>query len=537
MRRRKSLIIYFVLCALLAVPFATATAAEEGQKAGEQVQTYAQTAESLGLLVGEGQGVTKAYLAKKSTRIQAALISLRLQGKLAEAHAYKGSRTFADANLAGKSNQPVLAYLKDHPQAGWSGSGGAKFDPLSPISSQQLYKAILEAIGYKAGGDFQYKDTESFAAGKGLVQISGTAALTNSHIATALIEALSATTAHGHSLLDMLKAEGVIKDTALASSEQIALRSNEKLGTYFTDGKGRALYLFTKDAQDLNACTGSCMENWPVLTSEHLQIPTSLNAADFTTLTRKDGTKQWMYKGWPLYYFIKDSKPGDVQGEAVADVWFIAKPDYSVMLGTNSVLGHYLTDSMGRTLYYFDNDAPQTSGCEGQCLVNWPAYSIAGGSVPSTLSKADFGSIKRVDGTTQATYKGYPLYTFIADKAHGDTNGQEVNNVWFVINPAKFTGTTAGKAAASATPTAKTYRVDIKDFSFGSGPLTVEAGSTIIFTNLDDMKHNAVAKDGSFAIPLISKGESASIKLDKPGTYNYFCEPHKNFMTGQIIVK
>lgn len=535
MRTSRGLIWVILICVLLAVPFAVS--AEEGQSGDAQVQTYAQTAESLGLLVGEGEGVNADYLAKRSTRIQAAIISLRLQGKLEEALAYKGSNTFADAGLTGKSNQSVLAYLKDHPQAGWAGTGGAKFDPLSPISSQQLYKVILESMGYMTGTDFPYSNTESFAVGKGLAQVAGTAALTNSDIATALIEALSATTAHGHTLLDMLKESGVIKDSSLANSERIALRSNEKLGTYFTDGEGRALYVFTKDAQDLNACKGVCIENWPVFASESLQIPTSLSAADFTVHIREDGTKQWMYKGWPLYYFVKDSAPGDVKGEAVSNVWFVAKADYSVMLGTNSVLGHYLTDSNGRTLYYFDHDVPQSSVCEGQCLVNWPAFSQTGGSLPSTLSKADFGSIKRADGTSQATYKGYPLYTFIADKAHGDTAGQGVKNVWFVIDPSTFTGTTAGKAAAADDSTGKTYRIDIKDFSFGSGPLTVEAGATIIFTNLDDMKHNAVAKDGSFSIPLIGKGESASIKLDKPGTYDYYCEPHKSFMTGQIIVK
>lgn len=535
MRTKRSLIWAIMICALLAMPFAVA--ADEGRPADGQVQTYAQTAESLGLLVGEGQGVNAAYLAKSSTRIQAAIISLRLQGKLDEALVYNGSNTFADAGLVGKSNRPVLAYLKDHPQAGWAGSGGGKFDPLSRISSQQLYKVLLESMGYKTGTDFLYSNTESFAAGKGLSQIAGMAALTNNEIATALIEALSATAAHGHSLLDMLKESGVINDTALANSERIALRTNEKLGTYFTDGEGRTLYVFTKDAQDLNACTGVCIENWPVFASENLQIPTSLNASDFTVLTREDGKKQWMYKGWPLYYFVKDSAPGDVQGEAFGNVWFVAKADYSVMLGTNSELGNYLTDSNGRTLYYFDKDVPQSSVCEGQCLVNWPAYSMTGGSVPSTLSKADFGSIKRADGTAQATYKGYPLYTFITDRAHGDTTGQNVNNVWFVIDPATFTGTTAGKAAASAESTAKTYHIDIKNFSFGTGPLTVEAGSTIIFTNFDDMKHNAVAVDGSFSTPLIGKGESASIKLDKPGTYDYVCEPHKNFMIGQIIVK
>lgn len=65
----------------------------------------------------------------------------------------------------------------------------------------------------------------------------------------------------------------------------------------------------------------------------------------------------------------------------------------------------------------------------------------------------------------------------------------------------------------------KTYHVDIKEFSFGSEPLTVEAGSRIVFTNYDDMKHNAVAVDGSFSVPMLAKGETYTITLEKAGTY------------------
>jgi predicted lipoprotein with Yx(FWY)xxD motif len=199
------------------------------------------------------------------------------------------------------------------------------------------------------------------------------------------------------------------------------------------------------------------------------------------------------------------------------------------MLGTSSTLGNYLTDDYGRTLYYFDKDTVQTSVCEGKCLENWPAYMAAGASTISTLPASDIGSITRSDGTKQSTYKGYPLYYFVKDAKHGDVLGHNVNEVWFVVDPATFTGTTA--------PQVNTYHIDIKQFSFGTEPLTVEAGSKIVFTNFDDMKHNAVALGGAFETPLLAKGESYTITLDEAGTYNYFCEPHKQFMTGQIIVK
>ncbi len=78
--------------------------------------------------------------------------------------------------------------------------------------------------------------------------------------------------------------------------------------------------------------------------------------------------------------------------------------------------------------------------------------------------------------------------------------------------------------------------IEIKDYSFGP-TLTVKAGTTIEFINRDDMKHNAVAEDGSFKTELLDMGQSATIKLDKPGTYDYYCEPHKSFMKGKIIVQ
>ncbi|KIL41128.1 hypothetical protein SD70_08790 [Gordoniibacillus kamchatkensis] len=81
------------------------------------------------------------------------------------------------------------------------------------------------------------------------------------------------------------------------------------------------------------------------------------------------------------------------------------------------------------------------------------------------------------------------------------------------------------------------YTIEISEFKFGPAELTVEAGSTVTFKNLDNVKHNAVATDGSFQTPLLGENETASITLLAPGEYDYYCEPHKSFMKGKIIVK
>jgi predicted lipoprotein with Yx(FWY)xxD motif len=84
-----------------------------------------------------------------------------------------------------------------------------------------------------------------------------------------------------------------------------------------------------------------------------------------------------------------------------------------------------LTNAKGLTLYSFAPDTPAKSVCNGSCAAYWPpvygSAKLAPG-VPGTL-----GTIKRADGTTQATYDGHPLYTYIADTAPGMASGNNVN--------------------------------------------------------------------------------------------------------------
>ncbi|MBW3664099.1 MAG: hypothetical protein KY469_13450 [Actinobacteria bacterium] len=107
----------------------------------------------------------------------------------------------------------------------------------------------------------------------------------------------------------------------------------------------------------------------------------------------------------------------------------------AVTLATaSSDLGTILIDGEGRTLYVFDNDTDGTSTCYDQCAENWPAFTgtaEAGGDVDASL----IGTTTRDDGTTQVTYNGQPLYYFAADQAPGDTNGQGVGDVWWVVGP------------------------------------------------------------------------------------------------------
>lgn len=166
--RIKKLFLIAAMCTtIIAAPLGTASA-----ESSSAIKSDADTAFELGLLIGDGKGVNAAYLSNTSTRLQAAIISLRLNGKLNEALAFIGKSNFSDAAQVSMDNQSILAYLKSKPELGWQGAGNDRFEPSAAISSQQFYKVILENLGYKSGSDFTYQQSETFAASHGLFGFS-----------------------------------------------------------------------------------------------------------------------------------------------------------------------------------------------------------------------------------------------------------------------------------------------------------------------------------------------------------------------------
>ena len=87
---------------------------------------------------------------------------------------------------------------------------------------------------------------------------------------------------------------------------------------------GMTLYTFEKDTagNGKSVCNGGCATNWPPFMAADNDKP----SGDFTIVTRDDGKKQWAAKGWPLYYWVKDTKPGDKTGDGVGGNWKTAKP-------------------------------------------------------------------------------------------------------------------------------------------------------------------------------------------------------------------
>lgn len=229
------------------------------------------------------------------------------------------------------------------------------------------------------------------------------------------------------------------------------------LGNVLADESGKTLYVFANDADGTATCTGNCLTNWPVFYRETPTLGGGLTAADFTTITRADGSKQTAFKGWPLYYFKNDVKAGDVAGENVGNVWSVAKANYTVLMASRQLVGQdgknytfdqkegignslFLVDNVGRTLYAFAPDKKGKNTYTRADLSNNPVWPIAEvtaiGDIPSSLNKADFGTITAV-GKTQLTYKGWPLYYFGNDQGQrGSTKGVSVPRpgVWPVLN-------------------------------------------------------------------------------------------------------
>jgi predicted lipoprotein with Yx(FWY)xxD motif len=104
-----------------------------------------------------------------------------------------------------------------------------------------------------------------------------------------------------------------------------------------------------------------------------------------------------------------------------------------------------LTNAKGFTLYSFGPDTPARSKCSGSCAHYWPPLkgpATAGRGVTGKL-----GTIKRSDGSMQATYNGHPLYTFIGDTRPGQAKGNNLvlsGGIWHVVSVSGMTARAPG---------------------------------------------------------------------------------------------
>jgi predicted lipoprotein with Yx(FWY)xxD motif len=236
-----------------------------------------------------------------------------------------------------------------------------------------------------------------------------------------------------------------------SSNYKVSLATDATRGKYLVDKDGYTLYFFANDYNGRTSCTSGCKAIWPYFNAGNItqaDLGAGLNIADFDTIM-VNGSAQTRYKKWPLYYYAPGGTnlepAGQITGENI-DNWFVAKPDYTIMLANAQLVGNdgknymsnyvegvgktvYMTDDKGVTLYTFKVDSFNINKFTKADFSNngtWPIYDTTKIVVPSTIDKNLFAVIN-VYGKKQLTYNGWPLYYFGSDQMiRGNNKGVSV---------------------------------------------------------------------------------------------------------------
>lgn len=128
-----------------------------------------------------------------------------------------------------------------------------------------------------------------------------------------------------------------------------------------------------------------------------------------------------------------------------------AAPSKTLLYVRKTSVGYVLATSTGQTVYWYASDIKGSgkSTCLGSCLTAWPAVTGAPVAAPGVQLAGKLGTITRPGGVVQATYNGYPLYTYAQDMTPGQALGNGSGGVWHVITGAVLSASPASAAAAS----------------------------------------------------------------------------------------
>jgi predicted lipoprotein with Yx(FWY)xxD motif len=224
---------------------------------------------------------------------------------------------------------------------------------------------------------------------------------------------------------------GLAFATAAAAQEDVPAGVNlakRGHGWLLADARGMTLYTTVLDQQPgKSACNGPCAEQWPPLLA-----PTDAQPMGDWTLVDRGQSRQWAFRGKPLYTYINDTGPGDTYGDDVAGQWSVAVKPIPTPAGvgiSKTLLGHVLADAKGLTLYRSTQDRNGRSSCDAACARSWmpvvaPALAVARG---------DWTLAVRQDGTRQWSYQGKPLYRYTGDLRPGETSGEGIGKTWQAV--------------------------------------------------------------------------------------------------------
>jgi predicted lipoprotein with Yx(FWY)xxD motif len=271
---------------------------------------------------------------------------------------------------------------------------------------------------------------------------------------------------------------GITLEPSVRGRTLEAGRAPEFTPGYFADANGLTLYSVDRDSDaGKPSCTGTCAAAWPPLAAPADAGP----FGDWSIVARDDGSKQWAYKGHPLYRSTRDSKPGETNGNGIDSAWHtvflsgapdeIASPAGVTVQRLANADGEVFVDQNGLTLYISDADAAAGKPvCDGACIRVWKP--LPAGELAKPVG--DWSIATRQDGTRQWAYRGRPLYAFSGDRKAGDANGQYADKGWHPATlrryfmPAQVTTRINQGWPVFATADGRTlYARDAFRFSFG----------------------------------------------------------------------
>ena len=206
-------------------------------------------------------------------------------------------------------------------------------------------------------------------------------------------------------------------------------------GQLLVDQRNMTLYTSDADPQGASACDGACARTWPPVEAwwrARSPLP------EWSVIERADGTRQWAFRGRPLYRYAGDYAPGEIAGNS-QDSWSAvvleAPPPLPEWITfQKSDAGELLADANGKTLYAHDLTKPRAFGIGiGRDMATphlWTPVYAEGNSPPL----GHWSVVRREDGAYQWAYKGMSVYVHKRDTAPGDLNGQRSSDrVWRTI--------------------------------------------------------------------------------------------------------
>ena len=203
----------------------------------------------------------------------------------------------------------------------------------------------------------------------------------------------------------------------------------------FADSDGRTLYTSDKDTAGKSTCTAECAKAWPpAMAPKNAQT-----GGDWSAIARDDGSKQWAYRGKPLYRSALDTAPAELKGDN-AEGGLGHKASYNLAAGESlpfglitvaeiaEANGQGLIDADGRTLYTLDGDDDRQAACDELCDHEFVPFEASQLIRPV----GSFTIIDRPDGLRQWAYRGKLLYTYAGDAIRGDASGMGIDKRWKV---------------------------------------------------------------------------------------------------------